>query len=68
MATKGYAAPEAAQAYTRARELCQQVEETPQLFSVLRGLWEFFTTRHIFLLNDDIELHRYRETLVHKMF
>jgi predicted ATPase len=41
MATKGFAAPEARNAYTRARELCQQVGETPQLFSALRGLWEF---------------------------
>ena len=42
MATKGYAAPEVAQAYTRARELCQQVGETPQLFPVLWGLWTFY--------------------------
>ena len=35
MATKGYAAPEVEHAYTRARELCQQVGETPQLFPVL---------------------------------
>ena len=41
MATKGYAAPEVEQAYTRARELCQQVGETPQLFPVLFGLWVF---------------------------
>ena len=39
MATKGYAAPEVEQAYARARELCQQVGETPQLFPVLWGLW-----------------------------
>ena len=38
MATKGYAAPEVERAYTRARELCQQVGETPQLFPVLWGL------------------------------
>ena len=30
------------QAYTRARELCQQVGETPQLFPVLWGLWVFY--------------------------
>ena len=42
MATKGYAAPEVEQAYARARELCQQVGETPQLFPVLRGLWWFY--------------------------
>ena len=39
MATKGFAAPEVEAAYTRARELCQQVGETPQLFPVLFGLW-----------------------------
>ena len=38
MVTKGYAAPEVEAAYTRARELCQQVGETPQLFPVLWGL------------------------------
>jgi class 3 adenylate cyclase/predicted ATPase len=41
-ATKGFGAPEVGQVYARARELCQQVEETPQLFPVLRGLWEFY--------------------------
>ena len=33
MAIKGYAAPEAGQAYARARELCQQIGATPQLWS-----------------------------------
>ena len=41
-ATKGMAAPEVGQVYARARALCQQVEETPQLVPVLRGLWEFY--------------------------
>jgi TOMM system kinase/cyclase fusion protein len=41
-ATKGLGAPEVGQVYARARELCQQVEETPQLVPVLRGLWEFY--------------------------
>jgi TOMM system kinase/cyclase fusion protein len=41
-AIKGLAAPEVGHVYARARELCQQVEETPQLFPVLRGLWEFY--------------------------
>jgi predicted ATPase len=39
MATKGYAALEVVQVYNRARELCQQMGETPQLFPVLHGLW-----------------------------
>ena len=34
--------PEVERAYTRARELCQQVGETPQLFPVLLGLWVFY--------------------------
>src|SRR5207244_588609 len=45
MATKGYAAPEVEKAYTRARELCQQVGETPQLFPVLFGLCTFYMVR-----------------------
>jgi predicted ATPase len=42
MATKGWAAPEVGKAYARALELCRQMGEPPQLFSVLRGLWEFY--------------------------
>jgi predicted ATPase len=42
MATKGFAAPEVEQAYARARVLCQQVGETPQLFPTLRGLCRFY--------------------------
>jgi serine/threonine protein kinase/predicted ATPase len=38
MAAKGYAAPEVGRALTRARKLCQQIGETPQLFPVLFGL------------------------------
>ena len=45
LATKGWRAPEVAQAYTRARELCQQVGDTPQLFPVLLGLWTFSVVR-----------------------
>ena len=43
--TKGYAAPEVGHTYARARELCQQMGETPQLFPVLRGLWNFYLIR-----------------------
>jgi class 3 adenylate cyclase/predicted ATPase len=45
MATKGYADPEVGQAYTRARELCQQVGETPEHFLVLYNLWVFYIIR-----------------------
>jgi predicted ATPase len=44
-ATKGPAAPEVEQTYARARALCQQVGETPQLFPALRGLCEFYRNR-----------------------
>ena len=44
-ATKGFAAPEAGSAYARARELCQQAGDTPQLFPVLFGLWSFYLVR-----------------------
>jgi class 3 adenylate cyclase/predicted ATPase len=43
--TKGPAAPEVLHAYARARELSQQVGETPQQFQVLRGLWYFYLHR-----------------------
>jgi len=45
MATRGNAAPEVGHAYARARELCQQVGETPQLFLALFGLWRFYFVR-----------------------
>jgi predicted ATPase/DNA-binding winged helix-turn-helix (wHTH) protein len=45
MATRGYAASEVESAYARARELCQQVGETPQLFQALWGLWYFHLVR-----------------------
>jgi predicted ATPase len=48
MATKGRAAPEVEHAYTRARELCMQVGETPQLFPVLFGLWRFYNSGGVF--------------------
>ena len=45
MATKGYAAPEVVQAYTRARALCQQVGETPEHVPILWNLWFFYLAR-----------------------
>jgi predicted ATPase len=42
---KGFAAPEAERAYTRARELGQQVGDTPDLVPVLYGLWRFSVGR-----------------------
>lgn len=48
MATKGYSAPEVGHAYARARELCQQIGDAPQLFPVLMGLWVFYTVGTVF--------------------
>ncbi len=45
IATQGYAAPEVEHVYTRARELCGEVGDTPQLGVVLYGLWTFYTTK-----------------------
>ncbi|MBI3301055.1 MAG: AAA family ATPase [Deltaproteobacteria bacterium] len=45
LVTKGYAALEVEQTYGRARELCRQVGETPQLFPALGGLWQFYLNR-----------------------
>jgi predicted ATPase len=40
-ATKGNAAAEVGQVYTRARTLCQEIGDTPHHFPVLVGLWRF---------------------------
>ena len=45
LATRGFTSPEVASAYGRARELCQQAGEVPQLFPALWGLWVFYTAR-----------------------
>ena len=45
VAVKGYAAPEVEKTVTRARELCQQLGETPQLFPVLCRLLMFYVNR-----------------------
>jgi TOMM system kinase/cyclase fusion protein len=42
LATKGYAAPEVGETYTRARQLCHHLEEPQRLFPVLRGLWHYY--------------------------
>lgn len=44
-ATRGYAAPEVEQAFERARQLCHEIGDFPQLFPAIWGLWSFYTTR-----------------------
>ncbi len=43
--TRGFAEPEVKHTYDRVRELCQRVEDTPQLFPVLWGIWLFDIAR-----------------------
>jgi class 3 adenylate cyclase/predicted ATPase len=45
MAIRGPAAPEVEQTYARARVLCAQLGETPELFPTLRGLCRFYQYR-----------------------
>ncbi len=45
LAAKGYTASEVETSYTRARELCRHLGETPQLFPTLMGLHRFYTAR-----------------------
>ncbi len=44
-AMRGSAAPEVEKVYARARELCQQLGDAPQLVPVLAGLWVFYLLR-----------------------
>jgi predicted ATPase len=44
-AARGWASPDTERAYTRARELCEHIGETAQLFPVLYGLCQLYTTR-----------------------
>src|SRR4029077_18074679 len=39
IAVKGWASPEVERVYTRARELCEQLGDAPELFPALFGLW-----------------------------
>jgi predicted ATPase len=45
IATKGASAPEVGQTYTRARQLCELLEDPHQLFPILRGLWNYYNVR-----------------------
>jgi predicted ATPase/DNA-binding winged helix-turn-helix (wHTH) protein len=45
MALKGYGAPEVQQVYAQARQLCLQVNDHPQLFRALWGLYSFYIVR-----------------------
>jgi len=44
-ATKSIAALEVEQTYTRARQLCERLDDAHQLFPILRGLWNYYNVR-----------------------
>ncbi|ETX07658.1 MAG: hypothetical protein ETSY2_09970, partial [Candidatus Entotheonella gemina] len=43
--TKGWAASETGEVYTRARALCQRIGQSPQLFPALWGLYGYYSVR-----------------------
>ena len=45
MSTKGLGSPEVGHNYQRALEVCRQLGQRPELFAVVRGLWEFHELR-----------------------
>ena len=45
VATKSWAAPEVGTVYLRARELCEEVGDTPELFPTLWGLSALYEVR-----------------------
>lgn len=45
IATEGYASAEVGAVYLRARELCRQLGDPPDLSEVLWGLWTFYTLK-----------------------
>jgi predicted ATPase len=44
-ATKGFAAPEAERAFIRARDMCEQLGDPPELFPASFGLWAVYYLR-----------------------
>ncbi len=63
--TRGFAAPEVEKAYTRARELCRQLGNAPELFSILAGLWDFYLVKTQLLKAGELarELHELAKSL-----
>jgi len=63
IATKGHRAPEVEQTYARARALCAQVGETPQLLPTLWGLTHFYGTRGALLTARELGEQRARSQI-----
>src|SRR5207248_11342079 len=59
-ATKGIVAPEVEQTYARARALCAQIGDTPQLFPTLWGLYQFYLYRGALPMAQELGEQLYR--------
>ena len=60
IASRGFGAPEVESAYSRARQLCQQLEDSPELFLVLWGLRRFYNQRAQFKAAGELEEQLFR--------
>jgi DNA-binding winged helix-turn-helix (wHTH) protein/predicted ATPase len=60
IATQGTTAPEVEQTYARARVLCAQVDETPQLLPTLQGLCRFYRARGALATSRELAEQLYR--------
>ncbi len=54
IAARGYAAPEVGPIFLRARDLCERVGDTPQVFAMMRGHFAFHIVRGDFRLCTDL--------------
>ncbi|MFN0315300.1 MAG: AAA family ATPase [Burkholderiales bacterium] len=52
--SKGYSPPEVGQAFGRAKDLCDQVGDTPQMFSTLGGLWLYYAMRAEYVTSEKL--------------
>jgi predicted ATPase len=67
VATEGYAAPDVGSVYLRARELCHELGDTPDVSEALWGLWTFYTLKAELVTAREIaeELLRLAERLLY---
>jgi DNA-binding winged helix-turn-helix (wHTH) protein len=69
-ATIGQGAPEAERAYARAYDLCREVEDAPQLFRVVSGLWSVYQVQARFQAARElgVQLLALAESIQHPLF
>jgi tetratricopeptide (TPR) repeat protein len=65
IAVKGWAASETERAYTRARELCDRLGDSPELFPALFGMWAMYLDRDEFRTASELAEHLLRAQSAH---